>query len=98
MTTPEHYAEMNNAPISSLSPWLASRELFQPKYTVGIDWGAPREQVSLAIVRSTRHMVSELPKLQDAFVRVMHDELDQGLKRFAKGTGEYVASWNVLKS
>lgn len=63
--------------------------MFQPKYTVGIDWGAPREQVSLAVVRSTRHMVSLLPQLQDKFVRIIKNELDRAVGEHCKGASDW---------
>ncbi|KAF2648817.1 cytochrome P450 [Lophiostoma macrostomum CBS 122681] len=98
VTTPEHYHDMNAAPLSSMSPWLAAREMFQPKYTVGIDWGAPREQVSLVTVRSTRHMISELPKLEDEFVRIMQNELDKAVDTKDKRQGwSQVLLWETIQ-
>ncbi len=54
-------------------------QMFQPKYTFGFDWGAPREHISLATVRSIRNTTAQLPAFQGKFVQILDEEFQKAL-------------------
>ncbi len=51
--------------------------MFQPKHTFGYDWGSPRENISLATVRSLRNTTQQLPSLQGSFITILDEEFDK---------------------
>ena len=88
MHTDQHWLDFNNAATSQLSANAASREMFQPKYTLGLDWGAPREQVSLATVRSIRNMTAQLPNFQERFLSILDDEFSKAIASNTEADGK----------
>lgn len=62
--------------------------MFQPKYTFGYDWAAPREHVSLATVRSIRNMTSRLPSFQRQFVSILDQEFRNALDTNSQVEGD----------
>ncbi|PSN62395.1 cytochrome P450 [Corynespora cassiicola Philippines] len=94
----EHWNDLNKAPTSQLSPNAASREMFQPKYTFGFDWAAPREHVSLATVRSIRNMTQQLPSFQKRFVAILDDEFNKALSKSPQIEGwARVTFWTTVR-
>ncbi|KAF2446078.1 cytochrome P450 [Karstenula rhodostoma CBS 690.94] len=98
LSSNEHWHDINNAHTSQLSPNAASREMFQPKYTFGFDWSAPREHVSLATVRSIRNMTLQIPLFQGRFVEILDQEFQQAMATNPQEEGwTRVALWTVLQ-
>ncbi|KAF2878468.1 cytochrome P450 [Massariosphaeria phaeospora] len=98
LSSRKHWNELNNAPTNRLSPNAASREMFQPKYTFGFDWGAPREHVSIATVRSIKNMTQLLPLFQTKFVGILDQEFQKAFVNSPSKDGwTQVSIWTTIQ-